>query len=319
MAWRQSGRLAVNQMPDQLFRRSGTRRGWAATLRSGLLCLAALLSATPAFCDDSARHTFWEVTGRHNKLWLFGSVHVLQAQDALPQVAMSAYANAETIVEEVDLNAAMTDLFGGSASQLQMLPEGKTLAGVLGPALYARLQQEGRKLGIDPDFMSRLQPWYVALQVQQQQLMRIGFNPLNGVDMQIAVRAQSDGKPLQGLETVADQLSLFANLSLDEQREMLRATLDEKDPQSQLREIIAAWRGGDTDALEKQLRKGAEESPELFRKLTTDRNLRWLPQIEKMLQDPKGDYLVVTGALHMVGRDGLVELLRRKGYRVEQK
>jgi uncharacterized protein YbaP (TraB family) len=288
-------------------------------LRSSLLCIAALLGTTVALADDGGRHTFWEVTGKHNKLWLFGSVHVLQSQDTLPQVAMTAYADAETIVEEVDLNAAMTDLFGGSAAQLQVLPEGKTLAGVLGPELYARLQREGHKLGIDPDLMSRLQPWYVAIQVQQQQLMRIGFNPLNGVDMQIALRAQSDGKPLQGLETVTDQLGLFANLSLDEQREMLRAMLDEKDPEGQLREIVDAWRNGDTQTLEKQLRKGGEESPELFRKLTTDRNLRWLPQIEKMLQDPKDDYLVVTGALHMVGRDGLVELLRRKGYRVEQK
>lgn len=299
--------------------RAGARRGWLALLRSGLLCVAALLGTTAALADDGGRHTFWEVTGKHNKLWLFGSVHVLQAQDTLPQVATTAYANAETIVEEVDLNAAMTDLFGGSAAQLQVLPEGKTLAGVLGPELYARLQQEGHKLGIDPDLMSRLQPWYVAIQVQQQQLMRIGFNPLNGVDMQIALRAQSDGKPLQGLETVADQLSLFANLPLDEQREMLRGMLDEKDPEGQLREIIEAWRRGDTQTLENALRKGGEESPELFRKLTTDRNLRWLPQIEKMLQDPKNDYLVVTGALHMVGRDGLVELLRRKGYRVEQK
>jgi uncharacterized protein YbaP (TraB family) len=149
--------------------------------------------------------------------------------------------------------------------------------------------------------------------------MREGFNPLSGVDMQIALLAQGDGKPLQGLETAADQLRLFARLSMDEQREMLRSILDEKDPISQLREIVTAWRSGDTATLEKELRKGAEESPELFRKLTTERNLRWLPQIEKMLQDPKDDYLVVTGALHMVGRDGLVELLRRKGYRVEQK
>jgi uncharacterized protein YbaP (TraB family) len=44
-----------------------------------------------------------------------------------------------------------------------------------------------------------------------------------------------------------------------------------------------------------------------------------MPQIEKMLRDPGDDYLVVTGALHMVGRDGLVEMLRRKGYKVVQK
>ena len=296
------------------------RFGWTATLRCGLLGLIALLGAAPAFADDGGRHTFWEVTGKHNKLWLLGSIHVLQDGDsALPQVALTAYANAETIVEEIDLNAAMTDLLGGGAANLQVLPQGQTLAGVLGPRLYARLQQEARKLDIDVELMSGLQPWYVAVQLQQQQLMREGFNPLSGVDMQIALRAQGDGKPLQGLETVADQLGLFARLSMDEQREMLRSILDEKDPMSQLREIVTAWRTGDTGALERELRKGAEESPELFRKLTTERNLRWLPQLEKMLQDPKDDYLIVTGALHMVGRDGLVELLRRKGYRVEQK
>ena len=299
--------------------RFATHRLWSA-LRAGLLCVVALLGSMPALADGGGRHTFWEVTGKHNRLWLLGSIHVLQdADSALPQVAMNAYADAEAIVEEIDLNAAMADLLGGGAAKLQLLPEGQTLAGVLGRELYARLQQEAGKLGIDVEILSRLQPWYAAMQVQQQQLMLNGFNPLSGVDMQIALRAQGDGKPLQGLETVSDQLGLFAELSMDEQREMLRSILDEKDPMTQLRGIVAAWRNGDTAALEKELRKGAEESPVLFRKLTTERNLRWLPQIEKMLQDPKDDYLVVTGALHMVGRDGLVELLRRKGYRVEQK
>ncbi|MBK7115545.1 MAG: TraB/GumN family protein [Proteobacteria bacterium] len=62
--------------------------------------------------------------------------------------------------------------------------------------------------------------------------------------------------------------------------------------------------------------KRAEESPHLIRKLTVDRNLRWMPQVEKVLQDKGGDYTVVTGALHMVGRDGLVEMFRRKGYKL---
>jgi hypothetical protein len=95
--------------------------------------------------------------------------------------------------------------------------------------------------------------------------------------------------------------------------------LEEKDEQSQLRDVTKAWREGDIRALESLLREGAEESPALFKKLTVDRNRRWLPQIEKMLQDSGNDYLVITGALHMVGSDGLVQLLRGKGYRVEQK
>ncbi len=106
---------------------------------------------------------------------------------------------------------------------------------------------------------------------------------------------------------------------LDEQLEFLRTTLDESDVASEIEEITAAWRRGDLEKLESLLRSGAEESPRFFKALTTDRNLQWLPKIEAMLADPGDDYLVVTGALHMVGENGLVELLRRKGYRVKRR
>jgi len=269
---------------------------------------------------DGGKHTFWEVSGRQNKLWLFGSVHLLQEADAaLPEVAEQAYDNAESIVGELDLNAAIAGMFGPKALALQLLPEGQTLAASLGPDLFKRLQQEAGKLGMDTDFMTRQQPWFVAMQIQQLRLLRAGFNPLHGIDMQIATRAGADGKPMRGLELVEDQLGIFASLSMEQQREFLRATLEEKDMDGQMQDITQAWRSGNMDVLGRLLREGAEESPELFQKLTTDRNRRWLPQIEQMLQDPRNDYLVVVGALHMVGSDGLVELLRRKGYRVEQK
>jgi uncharacterized protein len=278
----------------------------------------ALLWSCGASADGL--HTFWEVSGKHNTVWLFGSVHVLHSSDtSLPQVATSAYGNAEKVVEELIIDEVLADLSGEAGQKLQFLPEGQNLPGVLGPELYAQLQGEARRLGIDLDFMSRMQPWFVAQQIESLRMLRAGFNPLNGVDMQIAMRARQDGKPILGLETTQDQLGIFAALSMDEQREFLRSTLEEKDSDAELRKLMTAWRNGDLKTLQSALRKGAEESPALFRKLTVDRNRRWLPQIEKMLQDQGSDYLVVTGALHMVGREGLVELLRRKGYRVVQK
>jgi uncharacterized protein YbaP (TraB family) len=234
-------------------------------------------------------------------------------------VATRAYAESEVVVEELNVDEMMADVFSTAAQRIQMLPEGQTLAVAVGPELYARLQREAPQLGLDLDFMQRMQPWFVALQIQGLRLMRAGYSPLNGVDMQIAMRAKQDGKPLRGLETAADQLGIFAGLSMAEQREFLRGTLDEDDSAQQLGEITAAWRRGDVEMLRELLRKGAAEAPALFKKLTVDRNRRWLPEIEKMLQDRERDYLVVAGALHMVGRDGLVELLRSRGYKVEQK
>lgn len=155
--------------------------------------------------------------------------------------------------------------------------------------------------------------------VMQQRLTQAGFSSTDGYDYQIAARAQRDNKPLQGLETAVDQLSIFASMSLAEQCKFLRDTLDEADVGKEVAEITAAWRRGNLRKLEALLRGGIEESPEFFKALTTDRNLRWLPQIEAMLADPHDDYLVITGALHMVGDMGVVELLRRKGYKVRRR
>jgi hypothetical protein len=295
-----------------------SRHGWLGRGARALSLACMLLWSVGASADGL--HTFWEITGRNNTVWLFGSVHVLHASDtSLPQVATDAYGKAEKVVEELVIDEVMGELAGAAGQKLQFLPEGQTLQAVVGPEIYSKLGGEARRLGIDLDFMTRMQPWFVAQQIEGLRMLRAGFNPLNGVDMQIAVRARQDGKPIIGLETVDDQLGIFAGLSMDEQREFLRATLEETESEAELRKLMQAWRDGDLKTLQAALRKGSEESPALFRKLTVDRNLRWIPQIEKMLQDRGNDYLVVTGALHMVGRDGLVELLRRKGYKVVQK
>jgi uncharacterized protein YbaP (TraB family) len=165
-----------------------------------------------------------------------------------------------------------------------------------------------------------MQPWFVAVLIAELRYTKAGYSAQDGVDCQIATRAQRDGKPLKGLETVAQQLGFLATMPMDEQREFLAATLEESADAAELREITAAWRKGDLKRLEKLLRDGELESPELYQRIVVDRNRAWLPQIEAMLADAGDhDYLVVTGAAHMVGKQGLVELLREKGYSIKRR
>jgi uncharacterized protein YbaP (TraB family) len=67
----------------------------------------------------------------------------------------------------------------------------------------------------------------------------------------------------------------------------------------------------------KLLQEGFDEYPDLYRPLTVDRNRKWLPRIEQLLNE-RQDYLVVVGALHLVGRQSVIDLLERKGYKVKQ-
>ena len=80
---------------------------------------------------------------------------------------------------------------------------------------------------------------------------------------------------------------------------------------------MSAWRSGDAARLATLLSKEFREFPALYRPLVTDRNQHWLPQIEQFLQEDRNT-LVVVGALHLVGRGGLLELLRQAGYQPTQ-
>ncbi|HEY1724105.1 MAG TPA: TraB/GumN family protein [Steroidobacteraceae bacterium] len=278
----------------------------AALLLSGV-CLGARA--------DNAHHIFWEVRGKHNTVYLLGSVHMLKAGDsALPPEALRAYAASKGLVMELNLNDADVGALLGEGSELEMLPEGQSLDKLIGSTLWAQLLARMQPLGIDADTLNRFQPWFAALMLQQMELMKSGFEAASGVDEQLALMAQTDGKPIVGLETVDDQLGYFAHLSQDQQRQFLRSALDDSSSAGgETAAIVRAWQQGDTVALERLLREGSSDAPDVYRVLTTDRNRRWLPKIVALLNGDD-NYLVVVGALHLIGHDGLVELLQHAGY-----
>jgi uncharacterized protein YbaP (TraB family) len=289
-------------------------------VRAAALGLAALLAFAPASRADDSKHVFWEVAGKHNTVYLLGSVHLLHENDrALPSVTEHAYLDAEVLVEELDIYAMLGEVMSPEALKHQFLPQGQVLAEILGPELNDKLRAAVKPLNLDMDYLSRMQPWFVATTVSSLRLMKSGYSPQDGVDYQIAERAHRDGKPIEGFETAVQQLGYFASMSMDQQRQFLAATLEESESADELRTITDAWRRGDLAALETLLKQSMDESPELFGMIISDRNRNWLPRIEQMLADPTKDYLVVTGALHMIGPQGLVELLHAKGYRITRK
>jgi hypothetical protein len=152
----------------------------------------------------------------------------------------------------------------------------------------------------------------------QLELTQRGFKPELGIEQQLAERAVRDGKPIEGLETAEQQFAVLAGLSLPEQKRFLMMSLGESERlDAEIEDLLAAWRSGDVAALEEMLTAAFEEFPELYGPLTEDRNRAWVEQLDGLLDD-RDDYLVVVGALHLVGRHSVVELLRRRGYAVTQ-
>lgn len=287
-------------------------------MRRFLLCL--MFGLAYASLATAAHHTFWTVRGAHNTVYLLGSVHVMKPEDsALPAEVQLAYTQAKTLVLEVNLNDLSTAAMLGASIQYASLPEGQTLADALGPDLYRNFVSHANALGVDPDVLTGYQPWFAALMLDEAQMAKLGFAASAGVDEQLATRAQSDKKELIGLETVEDQFSVFSQLSADEQRRYVRFSLASLDSAAaDIEATVSAWRQGDTEALEKLLNEDFKDFPDLRRRLTVDRNQRWLEKILPML-NANQDYLIVVGALHLVGSGGLVDLLQKRGFQVTQR
>jgi len=149
-------------------------------------------------------------------------------------------------------------------------------------------------------------------------MQRMGFDPMLGIDMYFARKAAAEGKTVLGLETVQYQLGLFTSLTEAQQEDYLMQTLVElSDTEKELPQILAAWKSGNLDEIEKTMNKRFTEFPELFERLVTRRNINWVSEIDKFL-DGDRTALVVVGVGHMPGEVGLVELLKKKGYAVEQ-
>jgi uncharacterized protein len=275
-----------------------------------LLCLVCANARA-----DETHHTFWVVKGAHNTVYLLGSVHVLKpAESDLPPEAVRAYAGAKALVMELDLNNISADSLLGGDLSIAMLPEDQTLAEALGPDIYRKFAAHAKALGLDPEVFSSYRPWFAAMALQQSELAKEGFESGSGVDEQFAQRAASDHKPIIGLESVDQQLGIFANLTEAQQRRFVLYSLDDaEDSEHAADAVVSAWRAGDVRKLERLLSESFEQYPELFRMLTTDRNRQWLPTITQLLHEDQ-DYLVIVGALHLVGKDGVVQMLQQAGY-----
>jgi uncharacterized protein YbaP (TraB family) len=267
----------------------------------------------------SAEAPVWAIRGAHNTVYLAGSVHLLRSQDAaLPAAFNRAYADADALVMEIDL-----DDLDPAAAQTWMLEHGmfsddKTLASVIGAKRYQRVEQEGNRLGLPVEALQQLEPWLVAMTLAQLQYMKLGFDPEQGVEKQLQRKAMVDHKEITGLETLDEQLGLLANMPEDEQAKFLDLTLEEMhEMEGETDSLLKAWRAGNAQKLASMLSDEYKVAPALYRTLVADRNKRWMPQLEKLLKGDK-DYLVVVGALHLVGNGGLLELTKAKGFEPKQ-
>jgi uncharacterized protein YbaP (TraB family) len=291
------------------------RAALATTLVAVSVALASAVSAQ--IVAPAHKHILFRAVGpKGATVYLLGSVHLLTPEAGkLPVEVDSAFAHAKTIVLETSLDTAM--LNAQDLLARAQYANGVTLRSSLSSATLARLDSLLPQYGLTVDQLNGFKPWFVAVMVSQLAMQRANFQAEYGVDIQINERARAAGKKVIGLEPVSYQLGLFDSMPAADQEEMLRQTTPPDSAIADLTRIKDAWLAGDAVKLDSIVNRATPGSERLVDELVTQRNQNWIPEIEALVGGST-DALVVVGAAHLVGAQGVIALLRARGYRVEQ-
>ena len=286
--------------------------------------LAAALAVALACASAQAAPPvplLWKVSDADNSVYLLGSFHLLGKDDyPVSKDVEAAFADAEALMFELAPAEASSPALPAQMAQAARRVRPGSLQQDLGPALWAQLQAYAAANGLPLEPLSAFEPWFVGLTIGLLEMGKQGLDPALGLDRHFMDAAARTGKPAMGLERASEQIAVLAGMSLDEQRQMLAEALGEaEEGPSKTRELYAAWRAGDVERLRDDMAAEMKrEYPALYRRINSQRNDAWLPKLEARLAGRSDDTLVVVGALHLLGEDGVVEKLRAKGYAVER-
>ncbi len=276
-----------------------------------LLCLLAATGTAAQERFDSG--LLWRIErAGSTPSYLFGTMH---SDDPgvvdLPAPVRQAFDQADAVTLEVTLDPESLL----ALTQALMMNDGRTLDAVLGSVLFEHAVEAMAGYGIPDSMVARMKPWAVAVTLMTPPTQ-------NGMvlDHVLYRKALADGKPVDGLETVAEQVGLFDSLTIEEQIDLLRDTLEHLDDiERMLADLHQAWLQRDlarlVDINAAALRDSDPQLATLFnQRIILDRNRRMAERLDSRLHE--GGRFIAVGALHLPGEQGLLELLEQRGYRL---
>lgn len=283
-------------------------------LKRLLLSLAFLAAASPA----AAQPPVWVVKDADSTIVLFGSVHLLPpGLDWRPDALDAALKEADDLWFELPIDGSASREAAQLAFERGVLPEGQTLSSKLSKRGQARLKRAAQRFNLAMPALERMRPWLAEVTIGVAQLAGEGANGSDGVERTLSNAAPA-GAARRAFETPAEQIAFFADAPEKDQVASLEHSLRQMETDADAyAKLIRAWMAGDLKGLERiGLKPMREVSPELYRRLVVQRNARWTETLAGRLEG-SGETVVVVGAAHLIGKDGVPAMLRARGLTVE--
>ena len=262
----------------------------------------------------------WEAKSARNSVYILGSIHLAKPSlYPLDKRIEGAFKGSDALVVEVNIEAFDPITLQQVFMERGIYSDGSTLEDHLSKKTFKMVSDKlgGSGLGLGP--MAVFKPWFLSITLATLELLKLGFDPEYGVDKHFLRKAK--GKRILELESLEYQLGLFDGFTDKQQDLLLFSTLlDLKIIEKEMNNLIKAWENGNADKVEEILMKGLDEHPEILpiiEKIFYERNRNMVLKIEGYL-GTDDTYFVVVGAGHLVGEKGIIQLLKKKGYSLEQ-
>lgn len=284
------------------------------------LALSGPLAFTECAFSYGQKSFLWKVQSTGSTVYLLGSIHFMrEGVYPLNQTIENAFESSDKLVVEANIND-LGNLDLKTLADRAFYRNDDHVEKHVSQETYRLIKKESNALGMPIELLRMQKPWFLALSFQAMELVRLGYSPELGVDYHFLSKAQGKKKILE-LESLEEQLKLLSGFSEREQEHFLIYTLETLSSMDrQVGNMVRSWTSGDAQAMESALADALPPDPSLapvVQKLFDERNVKMLAKIEGYLNS-NGSYFVIVGAGHLVGKRGLVELLKSKGYAVEQ-
>jgi len=280
-----------------------------------LCCVAMALVASTTLAETSV----WKATKGGETVYLGGTVHLLRPSDyPLPQPYEIAYQDSDVLYFETDIRGMSQ--FSTQARMMMelMYQDDRTLSSVLSRDVYEQLTNYADSVGLPIHMMDKFKPGLLVTTLQLIEFQQLGYTP-EGVDAYFDARAMNDGKSVGKFETLDEQIGFLSRMGEGNEDQFIELSLaDMQEIESSMEQMIASWRDGDAETLADVFVDDMKEGyPGVYKELLLDRNNDWLPQLEALFGNQETEFVLV-GAAHLVGEDGLLAQLTKKGYTVSQ-
>lgn len=277
--------------------------------------ISLFLSNYPAF----AKAPLWKISKGDDHLFIGGTIHILSSNDyPLPEPFDRAYRESEQLVLETDLQKLQSPEMQLEMLQLLSYQDDSTLKDHIKPETYKQLESFLAKSGIPVFTVQKFKPGMLSMILTVMELKKLGISS-EGVDQFYNNKALKDKKELGKLESIQDQLHFLANLGKDNPDDFILYTLrDIKELASLFKYLKAAWRDGNMKKMaELAIEPMKKDYPTAYQTILVQRNQAWLPQIEALLKTDEIE-MILVGALHLAGEEGVLSQLKNRGYNIEQ-